>query len=109
MSASPADPKGDPQLSEVRGRGIMIARLFCVLFYLLSPGPLSRAYQLGIASEYLVFRCPVWAPLDWLCRVAAVKAFYDWYLPLWDIAENPPEKVALQRHHPPVATFYFTP
>lgn len=63
-----------------------------VLLYLLSPGPLSRAYQVGVASEHLVFQSRVWLPLDWLCRVPAIQAFYDWYLPLWDVRNAPDSK-----------------
>jgi hypothetical protein len=61
-----------------------VAVAIFVLLYLLSPGPLSRAYQVGLASEQLVFQSRLWLPIDWLCRVPAIKAFYDWYLPLWD-------------------------
>jgi hypothetical protein len=74
-----------------RGRGTVWVIFFLVLVligYVLSPGPVIAFYENKGFPDWLY---PLYAPLKYtIGNIPAVRAFYDWYLPLWQ--KPPPPK-----------------
>jgi len=80
-------PEPEIAASEAKRSGLFSAMwvaLVIFFLYALSPGPMLKlALSLKGPTRTLEL---AYAPLGFLCdHVAAIKAFYDWYLGLWGI------------------------